>query len=136
MGYTVQIYYSIEWAPFRGGPHCRPIGVWAIGDGADICFAFLPGYKERFAGAEVIRKRLLSLDCILVAEEILNEQVLGVAAGLGHCGPITHADSFASLTECVQSVLGILEKQWDTKKMRWRSGLKMPLERYKLNADS
>jgi hypothetical protein len=61
--------------------------------------------------------------------------MLEVLEGLGHCGPITHTDSFASLAECVQAILGILDKQWDTKKLRWRSGFKMPLEHYKLSTD-
>jgi hypothetical protein len=46
-----------------------------------------------------------------------NENMLEVPEGLGHCGPITHTDSFASLAECVQAILGILDKQWDTKEL-------------------
>ncbi len=131
----MQIYYRIEWAPHRGGPQSRPIGVWAIDDRNDLQFGFLRGYTERVEAAEGISRRLLSAGECLDPHEVLAEQMLEVPGGMSYCSPITHTDNYQSLTVCVQSVLGVIEKLWDPKKIRWRSGLKMPLERYGLSTD-
>jgi len=129
----VPIFYIMEWVPYREGPRCRPIGVWAMAAGADL--QLIPGYAERAGIAEDIRERLIASGPLPSAEEVLNEQTLELPMGLGHCGPITRTDSFVSTLECVQGLLAFIEEQWHIKKMRWRSGLLMPLERYKLSAD-
>lgn len=131
----MDIYYSIEWGPDKRGPNCRPMGVWAIGDECDLQCGFLRGYEERAAAAERIGRRLVAAGERLDPHVVLTEHALGIEATMNYCGPITHADDHTSLAVCVQSVLGVIDKLWDNKKMRWRSGLKMPLERYRIDGD-
>lgn len=125
----------MEWGLHRGGANCRPIGVWAIGDEEDLQCGFLRGCEERAAVAERIRRRLVAAGERLDPQAVFTEDALEIADATSYCGPIAHTEAHTTTTGCVQSLLSLLEKQWDNKKMRWRSGLKMPLERYKMGAE-
>ncbi|MHB1001953.1 MAG: hypothetical protein ACYC27_22155 [Armatimonadota bacterium] len=105
----MKLRYMIEYAlrDRDTNPHYEPIGVWVQGPGPglDIEMAYLPGNDEYQEDADWVINRLVENDIKSLPDGFLEYHQATISPYRGMRGGITDIEHFASLSECLTTII-------------------------------